>query len=251
MTVNRIKNTAIQVDNLSIGYGDRILVRNISFEIAPGEVILLAGPNGSGKTTLLKALTEVGRGSENCATLGTLEGGAHLWEGDPLPTSGTVILIPTNIPKVKGFTVEGFIQTGCYAESDWRGRISADAAGRLDAALELLGIKELKERDIATLSDGEFQKACLAVGLTRQAEVLLLDEPTAFLDVENRIGVLQALRDIARKTGTAVLFSSHDIHDAVQVADRVFALTRDGRFIDSADKEAALQEAFPDIHLIY
>ena len=261
MTVNRIKNTAIQVDNLSIGYGDRILVRNISFEIAPGEVILLAGPNGSGKTTLLKALTEVGRGSENCATLGTLEGGAHLWEGrrslcdrrfsDPLPTSGTVSLIATNIPKVKGFTVEGFIQTGCYAESDWRGRISADAAGRLDAALELLGIKELKERDIATLSDGEFQKACLAVGLTRQAEVLLLDEPTAFLDVENRIGVLQALRDIARKTGTAVLFSSHDIHDAVQVADRVFALTRDGRFIDSADKEAALQEAFPDIHLIY
>ena len=257
MTVNRIRNTAIQVDNLSIGYGDRILVRDISFEIVPGEVILLAGPNGSGKTTLLKALTEVGRGSENCATLGTLEGGAHLWEGrrslcdrrfsDPLPTSSTVILIPTNIPKVKGFTVEGFIQTGCYAESDWRGRISADAAGRLDAALELLGIKELKERDIATLSDGEFQKACLAVGLTRQAEVLLLDEPTAFLDVENRISVLQALRDIARKTGTAVLFSSHDIHDAVQVADRLFALTRDGRFIDSADKESALREAFPSL----
>ena len=143
--------------------------------------------------------------------------------------------------------MEGFIRTGCYEESDWRGRISADAAGRLDAALELLGIKELKERDIATLSDGEFQKACLAVGLTRQAEVLLLDEPTAFLDVENRISVLQALRDIARKTGTAVLFSSHDIHDAVQVADRVFALTRDGRFIDSADKESALREAFPSL----
>ena len=218
MTVNGIKKTAFQVNDLRIGYGDRILVRNISFGIAPGEVILLAGPNGSGKTTLLRALV-----------------------------SGGIILIPTNIPKVKGFTVEGFIQTGCYAESDWRGRISADAAGRLDAALELLGIKQLKERDIATLSDGEFQKACLAVGLTRKAEVLLLDEPTAFLDVENRLSVLQALRDIARKTGTAVLFSSHDIHDAVQVADRVFALTRDGRFIDSADKESALREAFPSL----
>ena len=221
MTVNGIKKTAFQVNDLRIGYGDRILVRDISFGIAPGEVILLAGPNGSGKTTLLRALV-----------------------------SGGIILIPTNIPKVKGFTVEGFIQTGCYAESDWRGRISADAAGRMEKALELLGIKHLKERDIATLSDGEFQKACLAVGLTRKAEVLLLDEPTAFLDVENRLSVLQALRDIARKTGTAVLFSSHDIHDAVQVADRVFALTRDGRFIDSTDKEAALQEAFPDIHLI-
>ena len=220
MTVNGIKKTAFQVNDLRIGYGDRILVRNISFGIAPGEVILLAGPNGSGKTTLLRALV-----------------------------SGGIILIPTNIPKVKGFTVEGFIQTGCYAESDWRGRISADAAGRLDAALELLGIKQLKERDIATLSDGEFQKACLAVGLTRKAEVLLLDEPTAFLDVENRLSVLQALRDIARKTGTAVLFSSHDIHDAVQVADRVFALTRDGRFIASTqeNRPAVLREAFPTL----
>ena len=220
MTVNRIRNTAIQVHNLSIGYGDRILVRDISFEIAPGEVILLAGPNGSGKTTLLRALV-----------------------------SGGIILIPTNIPKVKGFTVEGFIQTGCYAESDWRGRISADAAKRLDEALELLGIKQLKERDIATLSDGEFQKTCLAVGLTRKAKVLLLDEPTAFLDVENRLSVLQALRDIARKTGTAVLFSSHDIHDAVQVADRVFALTRDGRFIASTqeNRPAVLREAFPTL----
>ena len=220
MAVNRIRNTAIQVHNLSIGYGDRILVRDISFEIAPGEVILLAGPNGSGKTTLLRALV-----------------------------SGGIILIPTNIPKVKGFTVEGFIQTGCYAESDWRGRISADAAKRLDEALELLGIKQLKERDIATLSDGEFQKTCLAVGLTRKAKVLLLDEPTAFLDVENRLSVLQALRDIARKTGTAVLFSSHDIHDAVQVADRVFALTRDGRFIASTqeNRPAVLREAFPTL----
>ena len=257
MTVNRIKNTAIQVDNLSIGYGDRILVRDISFEIAPGEVILLAGPNGSGKTTLLKRLSSGGIGPRNLRSQSDLRP-SHKWAPPsnvprvaqfrgPIPPE--VILIPTNIPKVKGFTVEGFIRTGCYAESDWRGRISADAAGRLDAALELLGIKELKERDIATLSDGEFQKACLAVGLTRQAEVLLLDEPTAFLDVENRIGVLQVLRDIARKTGTAVLFSSHDIHDAVQVADRVFALTRDGRFIASTqeNRPAVLREAFPTL----
>ena len=255
MTVNRIRNTAIQVDNLSIGYGDRILVRDISFRIAPGEVILLAGPNGSGKTTLLKRLSSGGVGPRNLRSQSDLRP-SHKWAPPSNvprvaqfrgPTPPEVILIPTNIPKVKGFTLEGFIRTGCYEESDWRGRISADAAGRLDAALELLGIKELKERDIATLSDGEFQKACLAVGLTRQAEVLLLDEPTAFLDVENRISVLQALRDIARKTGTAVLFSSHDIHDAVQVADRVFALTRDGRFIDSADKESALREAFPSL----
>jgi iron complex transport system ATP-binding protein len=228
----------LKVDHLTIGHNGRDLVRDISFELDLGECVLLAGPNGTGKTTLLKALAAEG-----------------------------VVLIPTNIPKVKGFTVEAFVRTGCYRESDWRGRVSKEIEERMEEALKMLGIEGLRKRDISTLSDGEFQKACLATGLTRKAEVLLLDEPTAHLDVENRIDVLRTLREVAQKTGTAVLFSSHDLHDALQVADRVFALTRDGRFLASApvissedpsvissevekSKTAVLRAAFPALETL-
>jgi iron complex transport system ATP-binding protein len=248
----------LKVDHISIGHGDRILVRDISFEVAPGECILLAGANGTGKTTLLKRLASLFQQIPSSASglLGmTKDCHSERSEGIYPHT----ILIPTNIPKVKGFTVESFIHTGCYRESDWRGRVSKEVERKMEEALEVLGIQGLKNRDISTLSDGEFKKACLAVGLTRQAEVLLLDEPTAFLDVENRISVLETLREVARKTGTAVLFSSHDLHDALPVVDRVFALTRDGRFVISSEapsvipseakesKEAVLKEAFPTL----
>ena len=249
----------LKVDKMTIGYGNRILVRDISFEMAPGECVLLAGANGTGKTTLLKALASGGMGPENLRSQSDLRP-SHKWAppsnvprvaqfSGPIPPEDRIILIPTNIPKVKGFTIESFIHTGCFKESDWRGRISEDVATRMEEALEVLGIQELKNRDISTLSDGEFKKACLAVGLTRKAEVLLLDEPTAFLDVENRISVLQTLREVARKTGTAILFSSHDLYDALPVVDRVFVLIKDGRFVASEadNKEAVLRTAFPNL----
>lgn len=243
----------LKVEHMTIGYGNRILARDISFELTPGECVLLAGANGTGKTTLLKRLAKMS--SKIPSSVSDLLG---MTEESPskqqtrCPSERSegicpqIILIPTNIPKIKGFTVEAFIRTGCYKESDWKGRISEEIAKKMEEALEVLGIRELKDRDISTLSDGEFKKACLAVGLTRQAEVLLLDEPTAFLDVENRISVLQTLREVARKTGTAILFSSHDLHDALQVVDRIFALTRDGRFLTGSQEEV-LRAAFPNL----
>ena len=148
----------IRIDIPSIGYGTRVLARDIRMDIAPGECILLAGPNGCGKTTLLRAIQ-----------------------------APAALLIPTGIPKVKGFTVRGFIRTGCFRETRWKR--SETLESRITDALATLGIADLADRDLSTLSDGQFQKACLAIALTRRTDLLLLDEPTAFLDVEGRRSV--------------------------------------------------------------
>ena len=209
----------MEVKHLSLAYGKHVLCSDISFHIGKGECLLLAGPNGCGKSTLLKTLATERR-----------------------------ILIPTNIPKVKGFTVEEFVRTGCFQESNWAGRLNAESERRLQGALDLLGLRAQARQDISTLSDGEFQKACIAVSLTRRADILLLDEPTAFLDVGNRIMVLKTLREIARETGMGILFSSHDLHDSLSAAHRILAFTPDGRFLESTKENRldVLQAAFPE-----
>ena len=209
----------LDIKHLRLAYGEHVLAPDVTFHLEGGECVLLAGANGCGKSTLLRLIGE----KKRC------------------------VFIPTGIPKVKGFTVEAFVRTGCFKESDWAGRLSEESERRLQGALDLLGLRAQAGQDIATLSDGEFQKACIAVGLTRRADVLLLDEPTAFLDVENRVMVLRTLRKVAQETGMAVLFSSHDLHDALQVAHRVLAFTPAGTFLESTQKNRpeVLRAAFP------
>ena len=209
----------MEIRHISLSYGSRTLAQDISFRAAGGECLLLAGPNGSGKTSLLNLLAR----------------------------QPHTVMIPTGIPKVKGFTVEEFIRTGCYRESNWAGRLSDETGRRIAAAMKLLQLDALRLRDLSTLSDGEFQKACIAVGLARCAHVLLLDEPTAYLDVDNRQMVLQTLQSVSRETGAAVLFSSHDLHESLAVADRVLAFTPSGTFLESNrdNRQDVLHAAFP------
>lgn len=214
-----------------VGHGEKILCRNVSFEIHEGECIMLCGANGSGKTTLMKALAGMNGTSRH-----------------------EIAMIPARIPKVKGFTLREFIRISCYRHSDASGRLSTTDERRIDETIRRLGLSQLDSRDISTLSDGEFQKACISAALIRKARLILLDEPTAFLDAESRIAVLETLRELTRTPDDmkpAVLFSTHDLHDGLKVADRVFAIGSDGLFHvskeDDASRKATVKTIFRDI----
>lgn len=248
------KELLLTADGLAVGHG-KPLLSGISLDIAPGECLLLCGPNGSGKSTLLRTFAGI---------LPPLSG--------RLQTSDTY-LIPTRIPKIPGFTLSEFIRTSLYRGSTWNGRLGKGTEAALDTALRMLDLEALADRDIATLSDGEFQRGCIATALIRillserrsdkpapagkqgaesgmpfrKSGLILLDEPTAFLDVEGRFQVLQVLRDIVRETGASVLFSSHDLADSMAVASRILGITTDGRLLDArpGESDRLLAECFP------
>lgn len=212
--------TLHSIRDLAIGHGDRTLCSGISFNICEGDCMMLCGANGSGKTTLMKALTGL---------------------------SEEVMMIPARIPKVAGFTLKGFARIGCFSQSDMTGRLSDQHEEALDVAISSLGLTHLADRDISTLSDGEFQKAGLVSALVRNASVILLDEPTAFLDAENRISVLATLREICDRKGIAVIFSTHDLHDGLKFCTKVLAFGSDGRFRCSGDTSESMSHTVSTI----
>lgn len=133
-------------------------------------------------------------------------------------------MVPTHIPKVKGFSVREFIRTSLFPGPGMFRGPDADAEAAMEEAIGRLGLERLADKDISLASDGEFQKACIATALTRKANVILLDEPTAFLDVDNRIMVLRTLQELAHETGATVMFSTHDIYDGARFSDATLAL---------------------------
>ena len=204
---DRAQSAARRKSNLPLVDSATIIAGPLSFSFKDGDCVMLRGRNGSGKTTLMKTVAGLLK-----PLSGTIE------------TGGEAILVPTRIPKVKGFTIKDFVRTGMLAESGAFKKLDSKAESLVDDAIRMMDLNQLADKDLSRISDGEFQKACVAAALTRNANVLMLDEPTAFLDVENRVMVLSTLQRLAHETGTTVIFSTHDIQDGALYSDSVLAL---------------------------
>jgi iron complex transport system ATP-binding protein len=214
--------TPLRILNLSAGYGARLILHQVSLTVEAGQVVALVGPNGAGKSTLLRVLSGIlpARGGE--ARLN----GDDLLRLKPADRARRVAVVPQMIHLPESFTVGEIVLMGRTPHLPlWAGESRRDC----DLAWQAMcraQVEHLSERYVGELSGGEQQRVVLARALAQEPQVLLLDEPTAHLDLKHQVSVLELVRSLARDSRLAVLLTLHDLNQAAQFADRVALLQR-------------------------
>jgi iron complex transport system ATP-binding protein len=216
--------STLEIQNLTISYGERTVLENISLGIQPGEVLALIGPNGAGKSTLVKALSGVLHPRDGSAWVK----GQDVHRLSPEQRAKALAVVPQarNLPE--GFTVWQTVLIGRTPYLGWLGQPAAKDIERTRWALRRTGTEAFAERLVGELSGGEQQRVLLARALAQETPVLLLDEPTAHLDLRYQSLILNLVRELAQEQKLAVLMVLHDLNLVALYADRV-ALLVDGK----------------------
>jgi iron complex transport system ATP-binding protein len=187
-----------------------------------GELVVLLGSNGIGKSTLLRTLAGIQKPLH-----GSVEIGGKNLHNMPLSQKSRSITYVGSIPSAtEYFTVWQWVSFGRMPYTNWRGQLSPTDKQLVDKAIADIGIEHLAHKQVTALSDGERQRVALARALAQDTELILLDEPSAFLDISNRIELIVLLKKIANQ-GKCILFSSHDLQIALSEADRIWLITPD------------------------
>ena len=219
----------IRLENISLSYGSRTILRDVSLHLAKGELCALVGRNGAGKSTLLRALTS------NAAT--HIDGVA-MRDISPEKLAQSISIVTTERIRIENMLVEELVAMGRAPYTNWVGHLQDVDRQIVGEAITLVGLTEFAKRDISTLSDGELQRAMIARAIAQQTAIILLDEPTAFLDIPTRFEVCRLLADLAHKEGKTILFSTHDLDSALPVCDS-FAIIEGDQLRKLATSEAA------------
>ena len=225
----------LELRDLYIGYaedaGRHIVAEALSASLPKGTMACLVGANGVGKSTLMRTLS----GFQPALRGEVLVDGKRLDEYNPRELSERVGVVLTERESVPDLTVEEVVAIGRMPYTNFWGRLTAADRRAVDEAIALVGIEHLRHKKIGRVSDGERQKAMIAKALAQQTGIILLDEPTAFLDYGSKVSVMRLLRQLAHEQGKAILLSTHDLEIAFQTADEVWMLQRNGLQTGSLD----------------
>ena len=229
--------------DMAVGYGQgnkrTILLSDLNLSLEQGTLVALLGKNGAGKSTLLRALT-----CDSQPINGSVEiDGKPSDEISKRDLSRLIALVATERIMGGAFTIRELVALGRQPHTGFLGRLSRHDDEVVRQSLEAVGIAHKAEQHVAQLSDGERQKAMIAKALAQETPIIVLDEPTAFLDVASRIETMKLLHSLAREQNKAVLLSSHDISQSLLLADELWVITQDREVVTGSTEQVVMSGA--------
>lgn len=232
-------NEPLATAGLSIGYDEKgtagTIACGLDVSLQSGQFVCLLGPNGAGKTTLLRTLS---------GALPPLAGdirlrGTQLSAIPPRERAHQISVVLADRISAGMMDARSLVALGRHPYSGWLGRLNAKDRESIAWALEIVGASKLAERPVAELSDGEQQKVAIARALAQEASILLLDEPTAHLDLPNRIETMALLRQLSHEKNLSILLSTHDLELALRQADQLWLLAANGTLRQGTPEQLA------------
>ncbi|MGN0667457.1 MAG: ABC transporter ATP-binding protein [Huintestinicola sp.] len=218
-----MNKTALRTDGLSVGYSGKAIIHDIAVSVKRGEILTLIGPNGAGKSTILKSIAgqlEIVRGTvfiENTSL--------KKMTGKELSQKLSILL--TGRMETELMTCEDVAASGRYPYTGMLGKLSQRDREIVREAMRTVHADDLADCDFSRISDGQRQRVMLAKAICQEPEILILDEPTSFLDIRHKLEVLSVLKELVKKKNIAVIMSLHELELAQKISDRIICLRGD------------------------
>lgn len=226
---------AIETEKLTLSYGDSIIINELDISIPKGEITVFIGGNGCGKSTLLRSI----------ARLLKPQAGAILLEGEAISKLSTkevarkMAILPQSPLAPEGLTVLQLVKQGRYPYQTWLKQWSEEDERSVENALKATGIDHLKDRPVDSLSGGQRQRAWIAMTLAQDTDIILLDEPTTYLDMTHQIEILDLLFELNENEGRTIVMVLHDLNLACRYAHNIVAI-KDQKIFDQGKPEVVI-----------
>ena len=239
-----MKEAILHTADLAVGYNKKALIRDIEISVRPGQIVTLIGPNGAGKSTILKSIT---RQLEPIAGTVSIRDTSirHIPERK---FAQTVSVMMTGWTDPEWMLCEEVVESGRFPYTGRLGLLSEQDREKVREAMELVHVTELAQRNFTRISDGQRQRVMLARAICQEPDILILDEPTSFLDIRHKLELLSLLKDLVRQKQLAVIMSLHEIDLAQKISDYVLCIKG-----DHIDRCGTPEEVFTSayIHELY
>ena len=233
----------ISTKNLNISYGNLDIVKDLNLDIPKGKITTIIGSNGCGKSTILKTIARIIQPKSGDIFVNNI----NIKDQSPKELAKAVAVLPQSPQAPSGLTVEELIACGRFPHQKGFGKMRKEDNDIVTWALQSTGIEEFRDRPIEALSGGQRQRAWIAMALAQQTDILILDEPTTYLDLAHQLEILKLLEELNRKQGTTIVMVIHELNNAARFADHMIGVKKGKVICQGSAEEVMTKENLKEL----